>query len=139
MPKQNGATPDTGLPSFGKSAMGGSGKKRIVVLGSGELPGHPRCLPAVLCFRPVRTWLNPGLSRLAMQENLFVGAQPSLWAMDPRLFLMHAAATHSCTPRLYSPAAGWAAMSFVKAFDESMKEKYELVLVSVSWLRQGAV
>lgn len=24
-------------------------------------------------------------------------------------------------------------MSFVKAFDESMKDKYELVLVSVSW------
>ncbi|KAL4428590.1 hypothetical protein ABPG77_008902 [Micractinium sp. CCAP 211/92] len=56
---QNGATPDTGLPSFGKTGNGGSGKKRIVVLGS-----------------------------------------------------------------------GWAAMSFVKAFDEAMKEKYELVLVS---------
>ncbi len=35
VPQQNGATPDTGLPSFGKTGNGGSGKKRIVVLGSG--------------------------------------------------------------------------------------------------------
>ena len=33
--------------------------------------------------------------------------------------------------------AGWASMSFVKAFDENMKDKYELVLVSVSaWKMQ---
>lgn len=34
VPQQKGATPDTGLPSFDKSGSG-SGKKRIVVLGSG--------------------------------------------------------------------------------------------------------
>ena len=32
---------------------------------------------------------------------------------------------------LFLHASGWASMSFVKAFDESMKDKYELVLVSV--------
>ena len=31
--------------------------------------------------------------------------------------------------------AGWAAMSFVREFDESMKDKYELILVSVSPVR----
>lgn len=37
----------------------------------------------------------------------------------------------SCLWPLLPHASGWASMSFVKAFDESMKDKYELVLVSV--------
>lgn len=139
-PAQTGAQlngsgkPATGWPSLDDESPKAGGKKRIVVLGSGASalgPGRRRTHAAAAAWPRMHAalldWMRRG-SLLGCSE-----ADPALqrgWASCSTPPLVRSPASGA------PPAAGWAAMSFVKAFDESMKDKYELILVSVS---RGAV